>query len=392
MNRSLLQRTLARASWNRKLQALALMLLATGLVVTGGCGNPVAQADTMVLSSDVRADIHSMEQPVMTGAKLPLPEGLVYGDILWIQNDTMLFNRKDGLYTASLQEEGRMRRLLDTPAVDVSANGKLALYNRGKVTYLYDTETGKSQAVLDKGQKAYKKLLWDGNKELFADSEGQYVVFTGEIGVLYVADTASGELLTVKLHDYFELDQTSYSYDEEIQIHDDGLYIRIGGTKVKTGLYKITIQDKLPKAKLLIDSEGIGLYHPLPNGRLIFDGEYDHKSGIFIYNEATAQFTTLISKPVDEQNPVRVGYSYSLSPDEQQLLVHDVEHETISHWELESTQLANQKIILQGYPLYAIIPQLTFWNNDSKIFYIQLIYNNGTDTTNAVRGLSKYQL
>ncbi|MBB6633216.1 hypothetical protein [Cohnella thailandensis] len=353
--------------------------LIAGMVVIGGCsiveaGSP--QTASYVLSEDVRTELGKMEAPLLDGKLLPIDEELSYEDILSIQNGRMLYNGNEGFYSAGLEddEDRKPVKLLEEPVNDVALNGKKALYDSGTSAYILNIATGDSTEILDKSREPYKTLLSKDQMMLnrFADAEGRYAAFSTEVGVLYIVDSVEANVYEIRLEEV--LDAQSYSYEHELQVADGALYMKIGvGSGAQSSLYKIELES-LRSEKIIAEEEySIWSFHTLSNGSVLFDGQHKNEDGVYIYDPATDKFTTLLSKPDADRG--RYTYAFSLSPDENRILIHDVvDKDEISSAELKDGQLLNKITVMKGYPLPAVIWLLACWDPNESSFYVKLAY------------------
>jgi hypothetical protein len=349
-----------------------------GMVVIGGCSIAEAGAPrtaSYVLSEDVRAELGKMEAPLLDGKLLPLDEELSYEDILSIQDGRMLYNGNEGFYSAGLEddEDRKPVKLLEEPVNDVALNGKKALYDSGSSAYILDIATGESKEILDKSREPYQALLSkDQMINRFADAEGRYAAFSTEVGVLYLVDSVEANVYEVRLEEV--LDAQSYSYEHELQVADGTLYMKIGvGSGAQSSLYKIDLESLRSEKIIVGEQYSIWSFHTLSNGSILFDGQYKDEDGIYIYDPATEKFTTVLSKPDADRG--RYTYAFSLSPDENRILIHNVvDKDEISSAELKDGQLLNKITVMKGYPLPAVIWLLACWDPNESSFYVKLAY------------------
>lgn len=367
-----------------------------GIAVIGGCSLAEAgthQSTSYVLSEDVRAELSTMETPLLDGKLLPLDEELNYEDILSIQDGRMLYNGNDGFYSVAIEDTENRKpvRLLEEPVTEVSQNGKKALYDSGSSTYILDIATGESKEILDKSHGLYNALMDEDQLMLnrFADAEGRYAAFSTEVGVLYIVDSVEARVYEIRLGDV--LDAQTYGYEHDLQVTDGTLYMKIGvGNGAQSSLYKINLE-RLQLQRMVAGEEySIGGFHALSNGSILFDGQYKDEDGIYIYDPATEKFTTVISKP--DADPGRYTYAFSISPDENRILIHDVvDEDEISSAEFKEGQLQNKRTVMKGYPLHALIWLLAHWTPDESSFYVSLAYGGGDTSSGKVGSIVKFK-
>ena len=382
-----------RNTGKRRKQGIWIGLLA-GAVALSGCASAGAgapQAASFVLSEDVKAEIRSMESPLLDGQLLPLDEELPYSDILSIKNGTMLFNKKKGFYAVNIEEGGNdsPKQLLDVPAIAVSENGKKVLHGFGISPYILDLDTGESKAVQLKSSEPYEgKSSPTAYTDIqFADAEGRYIVIQRDIGVIAIADTATDEVHTIMLEKYLG---KSYGYRHDFKVFQNELYMPLSmGQGQHDDLYKINLDSYKFEPVLVSDQLYVGGYQPLADGTLLFSGQFQGEDGIFIYDPATGKSTTLIGEPDTDEG--RLTYAFSLSPDESRILIHDVVIEDVAVAELKNGKLLNKRVVLKGYSLYALIWLMSSWNEDGNDFYIKLGYDEGGSSTDAVNNIVKFK-
>lgn len=370
--------------------------LIAGMVVIGGCSiaeTGAPRTASYVLSEDVRAELGDMETPMLDGKLLTIDEMLNYEDIMSIQDGRMLYNGNEGFYSAGIEDAGDRKpvKLLEEPVTDVSLNGKKALYDEGSSTYILDISTGESKEILDKSREPYKALLSKDQMMInrFADAEGRYAAFSYQVGVLYIVDSVGGKVSMIRLEEV--LDTKTYSYEHELQVADGALYMKMAiGDGAKSSLYKINLEHPRLERIIVREEYSIGSFHTLANGSILFDGQYKHEDGIYIYDPATAKFTTVISKR--DADLGRYTYAFSLSPDEKRILIHDVvDKDEISSAELKEGQLLNKITVMKGYSLHALIWLLAYWNTDEASFYMKLAYEGGEASSGKVGSIVKFK-
>ncbi|MFF2093142.1 hypothetical protein [Paenibacillus sp. NPDC058174] len=365
------------------------------VIALSGCssvGGEKQQSSSFLLSEDVKADIRSMKSPLLAGDLLTLSEGLNADDILSVQNGIMLYNNKQGLYAVNIEDNGKRTpvRLLDKPAIEVSQDGKKVLYGVGTAPYLLDLESGKSKEVLYKkrGTPASNSMGYRDMK--FADAEGRYVLFeiadTIHEGEISITDTLTDEVYPIRLNDFIQ----TFGYTSDFKVYQNELYLPI---VVKTGklsnLYKLDLQSW--KFTPVIEGDDLYMagYQPLSDGKLLFNGQFKNKEGLFLYDPATGNCVTLLSEGEFEIG--KISYAISLSPDESRILIQDRVNEDVSIAELKEGQLVHKRFVMRGYSMYAHIWDVTNWSPDGKSYYINLAYDEGSTAAITVKNIVKFK-
>ncbi|GGG64529.1 hypothetical protein [Paenibacillus radicis (ex Gao et al. 2016)] len=369
--------------------------LLAGMIALSGCSSAGAakqQSTSFLLSEDVKADIRNMKSPLLTGDLLTLSEKLHSDDILSIQNGIMLFNNKQGLYAVNIEESGKRTpvRLLDKPAIEVSQDGKKALYGVGVTPYLLDLESGKSKEVLYKKRGAPASNSMGYRNMKFADTEGRYVLFekadTINEGEISITDTLTDEIYQIRLQDFLQ----TFGYTNDFKVYQNELYMPI---VVKTGklanLYKLDLKSWKLAPVIEVDDLYMAGYQPLSDGKLLFNGQFQNKEGIFLYDPASDNCVTLLSGGDYETG--KISYAFSLSPDESRILIHDVLNEDVSVAELKEGQLINKRFVMRGYSMYSHVWDVTNWSPDGKSYYMKLAYDEGSSAAITVKNIVKFK-
>ncbi|RXZ82522.1 hypothetical protein EBB07_10675 [Paenibacillaceae bacterium] len=364
-----------------------------GLAIAGlllaGCsslGSAAQQDRSFVLSSDVKSDIQAAELPMVEGEQTLLSEAIRFSNLLSVQGDgTLLFNRDHGLYRANMETLGKeeAEQLLDIPVIEVSQNGKKALYEQGETSYMLDIATGKQTKLLE----------YSGGMRGIADTEGNYVSFQQAGAVLQLVNTDTGNVQTIPLEDHFTVSNFSNGPAKYV---DGYLYLDISGEDTPRGIYKIAADGQSAEPLLLLPNaktDSLAQFDLLADGRLLFDGVYDKEPGIFVYSPVTKTVSLLVAgngTGAETRTPF-----YSLSPDQSKLLFHIYEQaggaDHIFQAELKEDRIENSRPILRHPQLYAGIMLLTHWSDDSASFYVKLTPWSEENQSGNVESIVSYQ-
>lgn len=382
------------------IRKLPVMLLTSAIsaALVSGCSS-IGANTSMVISNDVRSEVAALRPANVSGEVLALEQAIPLTDLLTVQQDRVLFNGKDGLYATRLvqeqtnaAEDRAPQKLLDVQAMSVSTDGKRALYQNRNGIFVLDLDSGDSKQLLNKQHEIYKQLAQYNNEQEgeFVDATGSYAIFCGQVGTLYVMNSQSGEIITIQLADHFTMENSSYL--NSFSIVNNELYLFIEGEHVPAGIYKIALDRQLPAepAILMEKDNSSPWFQVMSNGNILYAGEQAKKTGVYMYESASGEVYPIIEKKYDE---LRRGYAFSLSPDETKLLIHDLESEEIIAGELSGHQWLNEKTVLQGYSLIAIIELLADWDvHDSGLVMVRLAYDDRVTSGDVVEKIALIRL
>ncbi|MHA7965853.1 hypothetical protein ACX93W_17165 [Paenibacillus sp. CAU 1782] len=374
-------------------------LLSCSLML-GGCGilDGTAQKEvTFELSSDVRSELTLMEEPEIFGKLLNVSQPVDYSDILFMTGGKVFFNWKDGFYQSSLDgtiDQNEPLQLLDTTVLSVSENGKLALYERDSEVWLMDIASGESTLLLDKSDRYYQKRgFFDYTSEVqFGDPEGNYVIFQPQVGHVLIWDVTAEKWIEIDLEQRLKVE--SYGYSNDLSIVDHHVYIQVESSDIQSGTYKMNLNEpqssELVKSALVQEEEHSSYWlKVLSNGDLLLAGESGDNTGVYLFDSATKETQTILEKQYEE---TRRGYAFSLSPDETKLLIHEMEPEQISLYQLNNGEVTAVAPVMKGQQLYSIVGLLVDWSEDSENFYMKLAFDNGLGDGSVVEQIGEFSV
>lgn len=373
-------------------------LLLAGAIAMTGCSAAAADV-SFVVSKDVRSEVAALEPSIADGETLSLKSPVAFRDFLAVRQGKAIYNDGESTYALELgqnAEEASPTRLLDARTATVSPDGKLALYQDESGLKLLDLSNGEQRLLLDRDDKAYRssnKYKGEAGGQ-FADAAGNYVILPGQVGTIYVIESAAGTVHTIQLDDYFEMVNSSYSGN--FSVGGDSLYLFIGGESIPAGIYKIGFEQPGKAEPVMLMEEENKEHSPrfqvMSNGAILYAGEYRQTTGVYVYDPHTGQHHVLQSRDIDFQDDWRRGYAFSLSPDETGLLIHDLEHERVIAGQLSGREWSNERVILEGYEMSAIIPLLTDWDSEAETVYIRLAYDNGSSPGGEIEKILQVKL
>lgn len=347
---------------NKKWSKLALVALAS--LVVAGCsaqGNAETQ-ETIVINEDVQLESSladssldvSRQQDIVVGRKIAYK-----GSIRESNDKQMYFNENGKLHSLDLRT-GEEQQLAEREAFDVSRNRNWAMsYEDGEI-FIHNLKNGEMQLL---GNGSPEDSTFIGDKTAYFDYNAQQLIEMS----MEKDETAAWDLSNYP-------DATISS----IKKLGDDVYLATRGEEEGFSIYRLGSQGEITSVATL---EGKGTsfseFDVLQNGSVIFNGDYNGKTGVFYWNQETNDVQLLVSGGKSKEG-IWAPF-YKLSPDESKILfdtpvqIEDEFRTNVYMAELVDGQLTNSVRIMENADLYSVITYSGHWSEDSKTAYITTV-------------------
>lgn len=256
---------------------------------------------------------------------------------------------------------------------DLSGDLSKILYSVDNDLFTFDitTKTNEKIKSLESGDDAFS----------FAD-------FTGTKVFYYNYEKSSFNVKNLKTKDIKSLDITplkdfGFSHDPISTPDNNNLYFAANIGK-NNGIYKLnttTMDEFRPELLLSKSNDGvITQFDFLDANTLLFSGDYNNKSGIYIYNLEKESITQLLEGFTDKEEGNRAVF-YKLSKDKSKLLFDTVGTEinlaNIYLATLENNSLSAEKLLYKDSNFHSAISISAWWSPDNTSFLINEAKDEG---------------
>lgn len=216
----------------------------------------------------------------------------------------------------------------------------------------------------------------------FANAEGNEIAsFNDKTNTVTLENVETNKVKTWNMNGF---DYTSAFYVKKVE---NDLFLLASSEKDGYGVYQLKDQGKIEHITH-ISGIGAGL-HPLEvnflkNNTMLFNGQVDTKSGVFLLDLATGHLEALVPEGVDIEDEWPSFPAYNLSPDESKIIfstsvqVGDAYKSNVYIGEIADGKLVNTIKMLEHTDLYAGTPisGSGSWSKDSKTVYIETVGEN----------------
>lgn len=342
-----------------KLKGLALLtavsLLAAGCSLQGSAETQ----NTIVVNEDVQLESSLVDSSLDVSRQQDIEVGrkIAYTGIVRESTDNRLYFNENGKFHSLDLKNGEEKELAKREVFDMSENGDWAMsYADGEI-FIHHLNNGDMQ------------LLGNGSPEesTFIGDEVAHFDYTTHL--LSLMNMETDETTTWDLSNYPDATISS------IKKAGDDVYLAARGEEEGFSIYRLSSQGEITSVTNL---EGKGISYSefdlLQNGSVIFNGDYDGKTGIFYWDEQTKDVQQLVAGGKSEEG-IWTPF-YKLSPDESKLLydtpvqIEDKFKANVYMAELVDGQVTNSVRIMENADLYAVISYSGDWSKDSKTAYI----------------------
>ncbi|MGM7681154.1 hypothetical protein ACSVDA_03270 [Cytobacillus sp. Hm23] len=287
----------------------------------------------------------------------------------WFRGSKFYYYDK-GLFKTLATTTKQEKSITDQEIIALSKDGNRALSYKGEDIYVHN---------LINGEKKFLKKKTPENA-YFADSEGDSVIdvifdFDNSILEVNLIHVESNETVTWDASKSFTLEGFSAN---SIKKAPDGIYVDGNSLKEGPGIFKINKDGEVtPVLSLPNSPDHISNYDFLQNDRMIFDGIYEGKSGVFILDQKTNHVELLVAGGKSSEGIWTP--SYNISPDEQKIMfdtpvqIGDEFKTNVYMAELQNDKLTNTTRIMENADLYAVISKSGYWSEDSNIAFIATV-------------------
>ena len=342
-----------------KLKGLALLTAVSLLVAGCSLQGSAETQETIVINEDVQLESSLMDSSLDVSRQQDIEVGrkIAYTGISRESNDNRLyFNEKGKLHSLDLKT-GEEKELVKQEAFDISENRGWAMsYADGEI-FIHHLNNGEMQ------------LLGNGSPEdsTFIGDEVAHFDYTTHL--LSLMNMEKDETVTWDLSNYPDATISS------IKKGKDDIYLAARSEKEGFSIYQLGSQGKVtPVVNLEGKDTSFNEFDVLQNGSVIFNGDYDGKTGIFYWNQETKDVQQLVAGGKSEEG-IWTPF-YNLSPDESKLLydtpvqIEDKFKANVYMAELMDGQLSNSVRIMENADLYSVITYSGDWSEDSNTAYI----------------------
>lgn len=351
---------------NKKWSRLAWVALAS--LVVAGCspqGNAEMQ-ETIVINEDVQLESSLADSSLDVSRQQDIEVGrkITYSGSIRESNDKqMYFNENGKLHSLDLRT-GEEQQLAEREAFDVSENRNWAMsYEDGEI-FSHNLKNGEMQ-LLGKGSPEDSTFI--GDKAAYFDYNAQQLI---EMSM------EKDEMAAWDLSNYPDATISS------IRKIGDDVYLAARGEEEGFSIHRLGNQGKIiPVVNLEGKGTSFSYFDILQNGSVIFNGDYNGKTGIFYWDQKTNGVQLLVSGGKSKEG-IWTPF-YNLSPDESKILfdtpvqIGDDFKTNVYMAELVGGQLTNSVRIMENANLHAVISYSGDWSEDSKTAYITTGKDNG---------------
>ncbi|KNF09216.1 hypothetical protein CLPU_4c02620 [Gottschalkia purinilytica] len=413
-----------------------------------------SQGKTTVISENVSLDTRSEDSNLQVKEidTIKITENVKTEDFKGSSDKEIFFNKNNALYGKNL-ETNKTRKIVDMKGFEVSEDGKRILLFKDKEVYVYDVMTNK-MIPIEQDRGGYPSddirfmdhkgnyLAYTGDK----DNEWKFGTFT-------IFDVNKKQYIYIDINDFIEKHNNNL-IDAELQrnienklgqgsrknrrygtfqsildkyndskssfqakssvaiakdektgetfdlvkgysikkIFNDKLYIdlSIGG---KGGIYEVDFQGNMKEVLVTEDTNKnfISQIDFLDNNKLLYSGEYQGNSGIFVYDISNKNITKLIAGiKTEEGNSIP---SYKLSPSKDKILIETLNKQYNNEYstKIYAAEIIDGNLISPIKVLdnskeesYSILEVVSHWteNSNKAMIYRTRQEKNGEETVN----------
>lgn len=352
-----------------KVRKRAFVLLAATSLLAAGCSSQenVQTAKPVVIQEDVQMESSLADSSLELARQddIKIGDRFRFGMFL----GTHLYYNQQGKFHSFDVQTGKETEIMNQEIQTVSKDGTHGLSYEDEKLVIHNFQTGES------------KQIEGGSPEntYFANKEGTEVFHFQHTSETETVSLFNVDTEGIATWDLSAFESYSISYIQKI---DGDVYLP---AKLKNGYGIYQLKD--PNTFELFEGFGgkasdILEFDLLKNGMILFQGTYDGKDGIFLYNRETTHAELLVSGGEDREG--KWIPFYNLSPDENKIMfdtpveVDGKYKANVYMGEIVNGKLTNSMRILEHADLYAVISYTGSWSEDSKTAYVSTNENGGS--------------
>lgn len=338
---------------DKKWSRLAWLALAS--LVVAGC-SAQGTTETVVINDNVQLEssLADSSLDVSRQSDIEVKREIAYTGIFSESNEkTVYFNENGNFYSLDLETDEE-KKLAEFEVIEISDDGQSVMSYEDGELYVHNLQNGEKYFVVD-GSPERTRFMGD-----------KVADYTTKL--LSLIDIEEKETFVWSLDMYPDATISSLKKGK------DGVYLA-ARSEDGYGVYLLSNQgEKLPIVEFLGEDTSFIEFDVLQNGSVIFNGDYDGKTGIYYWDKETNEVEQLVAGGKDKEG-IWTPF-YNLSPDETKILfdipvqIKDAYKTNVYMAELVDGQLANSVRIMENASMFAVILYTSHWSEDSNKLYI----------------------
>ncbi|MFC5603662.1 TolB family protein [Sporosarcina koreensis] len=359
----------------RKWHGLGILTL-SGMMAAGCSLSGEAASKTVTLSENVKLESALDESHLLITHEATIPIEIP-SDYTGFKGNQLYFNQHNATYLYDVESKDE-KKVMEAPFYLLSENEQRALSHVNEKFYVHDLQNGT------------KKFVGEGTEEwstFFGDSKGSTVIQVKNTSEGFTVEKTVLETEQKFSWDIDELFDSNGMAINTFQSSEEGIYIAGNSLKEGYGLYHLLDNGEVKQVSSLEGISSMGSFQFLDEQTIIFNEEYNGKTGIYTLNLSTGNVTQLVAGGKDKEG-IWVPF-YKLSPDKSKILFDTPvqvgkEYKTnVYVAEFVEGQLSKPTLLMQNADLYAVISMTGYWSDDSSTAYISTTAP-GNDTIDAI--------
>lgn len=345
---------------NRKWKGLAWVALAS--LVIAGCSAQGSEEmkKTVVINDNVQLEssLADSSLDVTRQQDIEVKREIAYTGIINKPDVKKVYFNENGTFHSLDLKTGEEKKIAEYEVKEMSDDGQRVIS--------YDDEDG----------ELYVHNLQNGGKYFVEGGSPEHTRFVGNEVAQFDYTTRQLRLINIEENETYvwDLNRFSDATISSLENGKDGIYLA-AREEASYGIHLLGEQGKIqPIVNLEGKDTAIIEFDVLQSGSVIFNGNYDGKTGIFYWDKEMNEVQLLVSGGKDQEG-IWTPF-YNLSSDESKVLfdtpvqVEDKYKANIYLAELKDGQLTNSVRIMENVDLFSVILYSSKWSEDSNTVYI----------------------